>query len=102
MSSRLVELIVLNLGLEAGVINVECFTILVLMALITTFMTSPLIRAVYPQRLWLSASLSQAAQESQQVAAQQQAAAAQGEIALLLPADKVGSSVMHAGQSAGL
>jgi hypothetical protein len=36
-----VELIVLNLGLDAKVIDVEQFTIFVLMALITTFATSP-------------------------------------------------------------
>lgn len=42
MNTRgLVELIVLNLGLDARVIDVEQFTILVLMALITTFATSP-------------------------------------------------------------
>ena len=39
--SGLVELIVLNLGLDAKVIDVEQFTIFVLMALITTFATSP-------------------------------------------------------------
>lgn len=35
----LVELIVLNVGLGAGVINTEVFTIMVMMALVTTFMT---------------------------------------------------------------
>jgi Kef-type K+ transport system membrane component KefB len=44
----LVELIVLNLGLEAGVIDTRVFTIMVLMALLTTFMTTPLILWVYP------------------------------------------------------
>jgi Kef-type K+ transport system membrane component KefB len=44
----LVELIVLNLGLEAGVIDTRVFTIMVLMALLTTFMTTPLIMWVYP------------------------------------------------------
>ncbi|MEU1103930.1 cation:proton antiporter [Streptomyces tibetensis] len=37
----LTELVVLNLGLELGVIGPDLFTILVLMALITTAMTSP-------------------------------------------------------------
>ncbi|KAJ1339631.1 hypothetical protein BSLG_005753 [Batrachochytrium salamandrivorans] len=37
----LVELIVLNLGLQAGVINTQIFTIFVIMALVTTFMTVP-------------------------------------------------------------
>jgi Kef-type K+ transport system membrane component KefB len=35
----LVELIVLNIGHDRKVLNVEAFAILVLMALITTFMT---------------------------------------------------------------
>ncbi|KAI8915203.1 Cation/H+ exchanger, partial [Powellomyces hirtus] len=44
----LVELIVLNLGYEAGVINQKIFTIFVLMALVTTFMTTPIISFIYP------------------------------------------------------
>lgn len=43
----LVELIVLNIGLAKGVINVEFYTIMVIMALVTTFMTSPLVMAIY-------------------------------------------------------
>ncbi|MFJ8795272.1 cation:proton antiporter [Streptomyces sp. NPDC102462] len=42
----LTELIVLNVALEAGVISAELFTVLVLMALVTTFMTGPLISLV--------------------------------------------------------
>ncbi|GAA6009345.1 hypothetical protein JCM11491_004281 [Sporobolomyces phaffii] len=44
----LVELIVLNIGLNAGVLNLEVFAMFVLMALITTFTTSPLTLAFYP------------------------------------------------------
>eukprot|EP01117_Protostelium_nocturnum_P019748 TRINITY_DN863_c0_g1_i1.p1 TRINITY_DN863_c0_g1~~TRINITY_DN863_c0_g1_i1.p1 ORF type:complete len:544 (-),score=167.94 TRINITY_DN863_c0_g1_i1:67-1698(-) len=43
----LVELIVLNVGLQAGVLNTEVFTIFVLMALVTTFITSPVIHFIY-------------------------------------------------------
>lgn len=43
----LTELIALNVGLRAGVIDGRLFTILVLMALITTAMTGPLITAVH-------------------------------------------------------
>ena len=39
----LVELIVLNVGYNAGVINASLFTLFVLMALITTAMTAPLL-----------------------------------------------------------
>ncbi|XVE61853.1 hypothetical protein DITRI_Ditri06bG0072300 [Diplodiscus trichospermus] len=43
----LVELIVLNIGLEKKVLNDEMFAILVLMALFTTFMTTPAVMAIY-------------------------------------------------------
>lgn len=42
----LTELIALNVGLSAGIIGEQLFTILVLMALITTAMTGPLISAI--------------------------------------------------------
>jgi Kef-type K+ transport system membrane component KefB len=42
----LTELIALNVGLRAGIIHSRLFTILVLMALITTIMTGPLISAL--------------------------------------------------------
>eukprot|EP00026_Physarum_polycephalum_P008405 Phypoly_transcript_08488.p1 GENE.Phypoly_transcript_08488~~Phypoly_transcript_08488.p1 ORF type:complete len:368 (-),score=43.68 Phypoly_transcript_08488:407-1357(-) len=37
----LVELIVLNIGLDVGVLNMELFSIFVMMALVTTMVTSP-------------------------------------------------------------
>ncbi len=49
MNTRgLIELIVLNIGLDLGVISPTLFTMLVLMALVTTFATSPLLEWVYP------------------------------------------------------
>jgi Kef-type K+ transport system membrane component KefB/nucleotide-binding universal stress UspA family protein len=52
MNTRgLTELIVLNIGLELGVITPLLFTMLVIMALVTTFMTSPLLEWTYPKRL---------------------------------------------------
>jgi Kef-type K+ transport system membrane component KefB len=44
----LVELVVLNVGLDIGVLSPTLFAMLVLMALVTTFMTSPLLAWVYP------------------------------------------------------
>jgi Kef-type K+ transport system membrane component KefB len=45
MNARgLMELIVMKVGLDAGVIAPPLFTMLLIMALVTTFMTSPLIR----------------------------------------------------------
>lgn len=52
MNTRgLTELIVLNIGLSLNVISPLLFTMLVIMALVTTFMTSPLLELVYPKRL---------------------------------------------------
>nr|WP_279636987.1 cation:proton antiporter [Corallococcus llansteffanensis] len=49
MNTRgLMELIVLNLGLDLGVISPTLFTMMVIMALVTTFITSPLLRWMYP------------------------------------------------------
>jgi Kef-type K+ transport system membrane component KefB/nucleotide-binding universal stress UspA family protein len=52
MNTRgLTELIVLNIGLSLGVISPLLFTMLVIMALVTTFMTSPLLELTYAKRL---------------------------------------------------
>jgi Kef-type K+ transport system membrane component KefB len=47
----LVELVVLNIGLDAGVVSPALFAIMVLMAIVTTLMTAPLLDLVYPPRL---------------------------------------------------
>jgi len=44
----LVELIVLNIGLQAKILSTRTFTIFVVMALITTFATTPLASYLYP------------------------------------------------------
>jgi hypothetical protein len=50
MNTRgLTELIVLNLALDAGVITPALFTALVVMALVTTLMTGPLMKVIDPQ-----------------------------------------------------
>ncbi|KAG9132898.1 hypothetical protein Leryth_014834 [Lithospermum erythrorhizon] len=43
----LVELIVLNIGKDRGVLNDQTFAIMVLMALFTTFITTPIVISVY-------------------------------------------------------
>jgi len=45
----LVELIVLNIGLKAGVLNTKVFAMFVLMAVVTTFLTTPLTLLFYPE-----------------------------------------------------
>ncbi|KAL6501747.1 Cation/H(+) antiporter 18 [Orobanche gracilis] len=48
----LVELIVLNIGKDRGVLNDQTFAIMVLMALFTTFITTPIVIAAYkPARM---------------------------------------------------
>jgi Kef-type K+ transport system membrane component KefB len=51
MNTRgLTELIVLNVGLDLGIISKALFTMLVLMALVTTFMAGPALRLLDPKR----------------------------------------------------
>ena len=54
MNARgLMELIILNIGLERGIITPTLFTIMVIMAIVTTLMASPIFEFVYrrlPQR----------------------------------------------------
>jgi Kef-type K+ transport system membrane component KefB len=53
MNTRgLVELIVLNIGLDLGIISPTLFTMLVIMALVTTFMTSPLLHLLLRNHPW--------------------------------------------------
>jgi Kef-type K+ transport system membrane component KefB len=53
MNTRgLVELIVLNIGLDLGVISPRLFTMLVIMALVTTVMTSPVLSRLMRSRPW--------------------------------------------------
>lgn len=45
------ELIVLNVGLDVKVLNTKIFTIFVLMALFTTFITTPVLHFLYIRKL---------------------------------------------------
>ncbi|HTA89675.1 MAG TPA: cation:proton antiporter [Polyangiaceae bacterium] len=50
MNTRgLMELIVLNIGLDLGVISPKIFTMMVIMALVTTVMTTPLLELIAPR-----------------------------------------------------
>lgn len=52
MNTRgLTELVLLSIGLDKGVLSPKLFTLLVLMAIITTLMTSPLLNKIYPERM---------------------------------------------------
>ena len=51
MNTRgLMELVILNIGLDLGVMNQTLFAMMVLMTLVTTFLTTPLLDAVQPAR----------------------------------------------------
>jgi len=53
MNTRgLVELIALNIGLDLGIITHRLFTMLVVMALVTTFMTTPALNRMLRRRPW--------------------------------------------------
>jgi Kef-type K+ transport system membrane component KefB len=43
------ELIVLNIGLDLGIISPTLFAMMVIMALVTTMMTAPLLRWIMPE-----------------------------------------------------
>lgn len=47
----LMELVILNVGLDIGVLSRELFAMMVLMALATTFMTTPIVARLMPSRL---------------------------------------------------
>jgi Kef-type K+ transport system membrane component KefB len=53
----LVELVVLNIGLDAGLVSPALFAILVLVAIVTTLMTTPLLDVVYPKSVRRCASV---------------------------------------------
>ncbi len=52
MNTRgLTELVILTIGLELGILDEQLFTMLVIMAIFTTIITTPLLKVVYPDRL---------------------------------------------------
>jgi Kef-type K+ transport system membrane component KefB len=52
MNTRgLVELVILSVGLQLGIINPTVFAMMVIMALVTTFLTTPMLYWVYPSRI---------------------------------------------------
>ncbi len=60
MNTRgLTELVVLSIGREAGVIDDKMYTLLVIMAVVTTTMAGPLLNLVYPDR-WLNRDIAEA------------------------------------------
>lgn len=70
MNARgLMELIIINIGLQQGLIGVELFSILVLMAVVTTVMASPLFEIVYRRKALLRGELGQLSEVADEPAA---------------------------------
>lgn len=70
MNTRgLMELIVLNIGLDLGVISPSLFAMMVVMALVTTMMTAPVLHFLLPAKLTDQRRASDLAATSRQLAA---------------------------------
>jgi Kef-type K+ transport system membrane component KefB len=64
MNTRgLMELVILNIGLDIKVISPALFSMMVTMALITTFMTSPLLELLCPEKMGRTAAQSERPRE---------------------------------------
>ena len=64
MNTRgLMELVILNIGLDIRVISPALFSMMVIMALFTTFMTTPVLELICPSRIILGERLEAASQE---------------------------------------
>ncbi len=62
MNARgLMELIILNIGLQQGIITPTLFTMMVMMAVVTTLMASPLFEAIYGRHMRRTATVGSAA-----------------------------------------
>lgn len=52
MNTRgLTELVILQVGVQLGILDTSMFTLMVIMALVTTMMTGPLMKRIYPDRV---------------------------------------------------
>ncbi|MGH7586195.1 MAG: cation:proton antiporter [Gemmatimonadales bacterium] len=66
MNTRgLMELVILNVGLDLGVVSPALFAMMVVMALVTTFMTTPLLERIYPTHLVHSTEAAEAAEAAE-------------------------------------
>lgn len=64
MNTRgLTELVVLAVGREAGILDESLYTLLVIMAIVTTIMTGPLLKRVYPDR-WVDRDVADAERQA--------------------------------------
>jgi Kef-type K+ transport system membrane component KefB len=87
MNTRgLTELIVLNIGLDLGVISTQLFTMLVVMALVTTFMAGPILKLLDP-RGELSEPVEEELRRAERVTSEQLAVSAPTRSIMVAPQD---------------
>jgi Kef-type K+ transport system membrane component KefB len=68
MNTRgLVELIVLNIGLDLRIISPTLFTMLVIMALVTTLMTTPILSLLLRRHPWVERAVVLRADDAESV-----------------------------------
>jgi Kef-type K+ transport system membrane component KefB len=76
MNARgLMELIIINIGLQKGIIGPALFSMLVVMAIVTTLMASPLFELVYGRKARARGELGRLNDDEEEEAGQVQAAA---------------------------
>ncbi len=64
MNTRgLTELVILAVGRDKGILDEQLYTLLVVMAIVTTIMTGPLLRMVYPDR-WVERDVAEAERQA--------------------------------------
>jgi K+:H+ antiporter len=62
MNTRgLTEIVILTVGLQIGILNVTIYSLMVIMALVTTAMTGPIMQVIYPAKL-IERDITEAAQ----------------------------------------
>jgi Kef-type K+ transport system membrane component KefB len=68
MNTRgLVELVVLNIGLDLGIISPRLFAMLVIMALVTTFATTPILDLLHRRHSWGTSRVAISPKSSHQI-----------------------------------
>ncbi|KAJ3267675.1 K(+)/H(+) antiporter, partial [Terramyces sp. JEL0728] len=94
----LVEIIVLNLGLQAKVISPKVFAMFLIMALVTTFMTVPIVSYIYPQSMYLKKPSLENLNDSSTTLTKQSGNDGRLKVLICLPSMKVVPAVMNLSQ----
>jgi Kef-type K+ transport system membrane component KefB len=102
MNTRgLTEIVILTTGLQLGIINVRLYSLMVIMALVTTAMAGPVLDAIYPAR-FVRRDVAEANREALGQTAEYQVLVATGEQAFDEAALAVGTSIAAGHENAQL